>query len=83
MCNDQAYSYLRVKVVAGFSPFVLSAYTQRGGHTSSIESFAKDAMSYADRNVLAFFDAVATMNTAGELESLRKEVSDRFPWFND
>ncbi|KAL7721380.1 Serine aminopeptidase S33 domain-containing protein [Entamoeba marina] len=82
ICNDQAYSYLRVKAVSSFSPLFMSAYTQRGGHCTFNESFEQNSKSYADQNVISFFKATSEMNTSGELEVIRKEIEKKHPWFN-
>ncbi|EMS15870.1 hypothetical protein KM1_066190 [Entamoeba histolytica HM-3:IMSS] len=81
--NDQDYSYLRIKALCGFSPFVISSYTQRGGHCIYSESLEVNTMSYADRNVLEFIKTVSGLNQSGELAVMRKEVEEKFKWFNE
>ena len=79
--NDQTYSYLRIKAISGFSPFVMNCYTQRGGHCIYTESLERDALSYADRNCVAFMKAVEELNVSGELEEMRKNARENFKWF--
>ena len=83
VCCDQSYSYLRLKALAGFSPMFIASYNQRGGHCAFQESLKSNSMSYADRNVLSFFETVLKMKKDGKLDEIRKEISEKFIWFNE
>nr|BAN41478.1 hypothetical protein, conserved [Entamoeba invadens] len=83
VCNDQSYSYLRVKAISGFSPFVITSYTQRGGHCIFSDSMDDTTLSYADGNVSAFIKSVEEMNKSGALANYVKDAEDQFKWINE